>query len=127
MIRYCYAVVICCCAGCGCNDPVRVTGTIVSAESALESSIGPEWAIIDERWNRLGGAKISVLALDTNRTVLVSTTSDEKGQYFFQLPAQEAIIRVEKEGFEKIEQQFTVGTFSHFQRNTVVLKPLKRA
>lgn len=121
----CLILLILVIAGCQPNETVAVSGVVLTAADLPESSIGSESLVIDARWQRVPGATITLLSVDADRRVLASARSDENGRYEIQIPPQEVILRVEKEGYQPVERTITAGSFGHFIRNTIVLMPVQ--
>jgi len=87
----------------------------------------------DKDYKPIGGAKV-VLAFDKGGEKPVAgfeAESDGSGEYHIDttnIPApqigDEYYLIVSKEGFAPITQGVTIGSFSRYQRNTALLKPL---
>ena len=121
----CLILLISVITGCEQNKTVSVCGVVLTAADSPESSIGSKWLVIDARWNCVPGATITLLSVDDEHRVLASARSDGNGRYEIQIPTQEVIVRVEKVGYQPVQQRITAGPFGHFLRNTVVLKPVR--
>ncbi len=111
--------------GCQPNRVVTVSGVVLTASDLPESSLNTEWLVIDARWQCVPGATITLLSVDGDHRVLASARSDENGRYKIQVPTQEVIVRVEKGGYQRVEQRITAGSFGHFIKNTIVLMAVR--